>query len=197
MDMMFEPSDPEYYNIHMIEAFCRTVCRSILLTSSRSVPSALGVDLVIGHLLEVRPDEKRTYELFGGLEYTPISEDFKPFQKKRTRKENIENIMVAFGGGGDLDGPRLTLKALHQIGFKGRVDILISPLSPYNRSGLKRDGFPFQITIRQNLPSVAPLIYNADLIIGSYGHITFEAMCLGTPFIVVGLKDFQIDYARR
>src|SRR5690606_7796134 len=47
-------------------------------------------------------------------------------------------------------------------------------------------------SVYQGLPSLAPLMLCADLMIGAGGSTTWERMCLGLPAIVISIADNQV-----
>lgn len=195
MDMMFDPLNPDYYNVDAIDQFSITVGKSIILTSSKEIPLQLNVDIVIGHLLKKNPIEKTNYCLYAGLEYAPVSKEFRNYVSK-IKNGPVKNIVIAFGGGKNIDGPKMVLKALKKTNYEGNADVLLSPLAEVEFDELKHYSNYFITNIHQNLMSIAQLIYKADMVICTYGHLTYEALCLGIPVIVIGIKDFQVAYAR-
>jgi spore coat polysaccharide biosynthesis predicted glycosyltransferase SpsG len=74
---------------------------------------------------------------------------------------------------------------------------LLSPFHKRFQAGLARRKTPYRLRIHSNVRSVAPFLRRADVAFGTYGNVTFEALCLGTPFVAVPVKNFQLAYAKR
>ena len=198
IDLMYDSHDPEYYDHELIRSISRHSQRIILLTSSRTAPAELPVDIVVGCLLD--NSKSRTYELKAGFEYAPVDPSvchWRP-QKPQVTAE-MDRVFVGFGNWGDPEGVRLTLHALHEWSYTGKVDLLLpGALLSYRGTleGLGKEA-EYDMDIHHRIPSVPELMVEADAAIGSYGHITYEAMGVGTPFLIVGVKPFMIEYGKQ
>ena len=195
IDVMFDPYDAECYDATVIRHVARHADTSVLLTSARTAPDSLPVDMVVGHLLA--DASRRTYDLKSGLEYAPVDPsvcDVRPATPPAPRP--LERVFVAFGNWGDPAGLFLVLEALAEQSFRGDVEVLLpSALESHkdDLAALDTDA-PYTLTLRHAVPSVPELLVDADLAIGTYGHVTYESMAVGTPFLIVGVKPFMVDY---
>jgi spore coat polysaccharide biosynthesis predicted glycosyltransferase SpsG len=197
IDIMFDQNDMDYYDMERIYHICKKFRKTVLISSSKKIPKILPVDVVIGHLLEDYQSNPYRFKLYAGLQYSPVDENFVAYRlSERIISEEINHIFVCFGSWNTVDGPLLVLDSLKMMKFKGKVDVLISPLQSKDKNKLKSYTSEFRLKLHNNIPSIAPLFYDADLAIGTYGHVVFEALCLGIPYIVIGVKDFQVSYSK-
>ncbi len=200
VDIMFDKEDMDYYDRPRLEAIRTRFPRVVLLSSAITVPRDLPVDIVVGHVLQGPKPRASSgpFRTMAGLEYAPVSAEFRRLRThRRTVRRDIRRVFVGFGASRDVHGVNGVLDALTLSGFRGRVDLLLSPFHRRFEAGITRRDRPYQLRVHSNIPSVAPLLCGADLAFGTYGNVTFEALCLGTPFAAVPVKTFQLRYARR
>jgi spore coat polysaccharide biosynthesis predicted glycosyltransferase SpsG len=201
VDIMFDKEDMDYYDRPRLSRIRRQFRRVVLLSSAITVPDDLPVDVVIGHVLPddmTRRSVRRPFRVLGGLDYAPVSAEFSRLRGRRARTHtHIATVFLGFGASKNVRGLKRVLDALVSFGFSGEVDLLLSPFHQRFAAGLARLDTPYRLRIHSNVRSVAPLVRKADVAFGTYGNVTFEALCLGTPFVVVPVKDFQRAYAKR
>lgn len=198
IDVMSDAHDPEYYNRELIRSVSGSSQQSVLLTSSSTAPSKLPVDVVVGHLLDgSRP---RTYELKAGFNYAPVDPSVRRWRPQKPQvTDEVDRVFVGFGNWGDPEGVRLTLRALREWSYTGRVDLLLPGALLSYRGTLEGLGeeAEYDMDIHHEIPSVPEVMVEADVAIGTYGHITYEAMGVGTPFLIVGVKPFMVEYGKK
>jgi len=104
----------------------------------------------------------------------------------------VRRVMVYFGGA---DADNLTGRAIAALLSLGRedvaVDVVINPSSPHAASIRQQVEGQAQITLYEAIPSLAPLMMQADLAIGAGGATSWERCCLGLPSLVVTLAENQ------
>lgn len=112
------------------------------------------------------------------------------------RRGPVRRIFVFFGGA-DIDN--LTGRTL--AAFLGvqrpdvELDVLISSTSPH-AAGIDRQVAGMRnVRLHGALPTLAPLMAQADLAIGASGATNWERLCLGLPAIVVSLAENQVPVA--
>lgn len=108
------------------------------------------------------------------------------------RRGAIFRILIFFGGA---DSANLTERALDAFLALGRpdieVDIVIGASSRHGDAVRQKAEAHANIHVHANLPSLAPLMSEADLAIGAGGSTHWERLCLGLPCLVVTLADNQ------
>jgi spore coat polysaccharide biosynthesis predicted glycosyltransferase SpsG len=198
VDTMFDREDMDYYDIPRLAAVRRRFTRVVVVSSALTAPARLPADVVIGHMLRRPRGGGRGPRALAGLAYAPVSAEFRRARRRRPNAATrIGRVFVGFGGSRGIRGLTTVLDALVLSDFTGSVDVLLSPFHRrFERALLKRTA-PYRLRLHSNVKSVAPLLRRADVAFGTYGNITFEALCLGVPFLVVAVKDFQKAYAGR
>lgn len=195
LDYMYDAQDAEYYDRSLISTVSDLAERSVVITSSRTAPSDLPVDVVIGHLLDPLMDSR--YELKAGLEYSPVAPEVEVYRSSEAEvRDQIERVFVGFGNSKDLEALHTTLYGLEESDYARQVDVLLPPSLYSETDRLGDEKWLFSLNLHHNIPSVPPLLTKADHMIGSYGHMTFEAIALGVPPLIVGTKDFMVEYAQ-
>jgi UDP-2,4-diacetamido-2,4,6-trideoxy-beta-L-altropyranose hydrolase len=118
-------------------------------------------------------------EILIGLEYAVIRDEFLKIKERKKRTE-LKNILIFFGGS---DHENFALKFLNS-----RITELFPEFS-FNlltrKAEIKSNEMLFpNLKIHVNPPSVAELMNDADLYIGSGGTITFERFYMGLPGLI-------------
>jgi spore coat polysaccharide biosynthesis predicted glycosyltransferase SpsG len=197
VDIMFDKEDMDYFDLVRLRQIRKRFERVVVLSSAMTVPDDLPVDVVIGHVLETARRMRRPFRTFAGLDYSPVSAEFRAARGRRAAvPEEVKRVFVGFGASRDIRGVTSVLDALKLRNFAGEVDLLLSPFHQRFAAPLGRRKSSYRMRIHSNVRSVAPLLRRADIAFGTYGNITFESLCLGTPFLTVAVKDFQLAYAK-
>ncbi len=194
VDYMFDCTDMGTYDDALIRYVGERARRTILISSANQIPSDLPVDLAVGHMLS--PDQETGYTLKTGLAYAPVPTEFQEhIPKAPTVREDIRRVLVALGNSEDPGGFEVALRGLEKTDFGGRVDVLLPPALVEHKKSFSQVNAGSDIQFYHNVPTVIPLLQRADCMIGSYGNLTFEALALGLPVIVIGIKRFMVEYA--
>jgi len=194
IDYMFDSQDMDAYDVPLTADVAEHASVSILMSSSATVPSKLPVDVVIGHMLD--STQETDFELKAGMKYVPVAPEVEEYRLPEPRAaEQVERIFVGFGNSDDPSGVRLALRALQQIDYSDQVDLLLPPALADRMDEFRGTKRSFELTLYHDIPSVPALLTEADCMIGSYGNMTFEALALGVPVVVVGMKPFMVEYA--
>lgn len=108
------------------------------------------------------------------------------------RQGRVRRVLVFFSGADvdDLTGMAIgALRALGRADFE--VDVVITASHPFAaqiRARLRDDA---RFNLHVNLPTLAPLMAQADLAIGASGVTSWERACLGLPSLVITMADNQ------
>jgi spore coat polysaccharide biosynthesis predicted glycosyltransferase SpsG len=102
-----------------------------------------------------------------------------------------------FGGSDPADITSAAVEALLQLDTMAAIDIVLGAHFAHDAS-LTRilDRYPTKktsVTVYRNVKNVAELMFNADLAVTSPGLSVFEALCVGTPVIVIPQDRLQHD----
>lgn len=107
-------------------------------------------------------------------------------ERARVREGQVRRILITFGG---TDQENLTGRALSAILSLGRHEVEVDVVAA-NHS-LHIDGIRSlvrghdNVRLHPTLPTLAPLMLEADLAIGAGGATTWERLCLGLPTLVI------------
>ena len=198
VDTMFDREDMDYYDIPRLAGVRRRFARVVVVSSALTAPANLPADVVIGHMLRKTSRASGRARTLAGLKYAPVSSAFRRARRPRSaERARIRRVFLGFGGSRDIRGLKTVLDALALANFTGDVDILLSPFHRRYEAALRRHTRSYRVRVHFNVASVAALLRGADVAFGTYGNITFEALCLGVPFLAVAVKDFQKAYAAR
>lgn len=108
------------------------------------------------------------------------------------RRGPIQRIFISFGGA---DNDNLTGRALDAfLNLKQPdidVDVVIATSCRHFDAIRQRVARHGNIHLHSDLPTLGPLIANADLAIGAIGATSWERLCLGLPTLVVTLAHNQ------
>jgi len=135
-------------------------------------------------------DEKTNTLYFYGPKYWVLRKEFYKFKKKRKAPaKKIEGILLIFGGSDPSNLTTTVLDELLSLENDFRINVILGAHFGYydslnqvlSRHQNKKDN----VSIYRDINNVAELMYKADLVIASPGLSVFEALCVGTPVIVM------------
>jgi len=143
-------------------------------------------------------DEETNTLYFYGPKYWVLRKECYEFKKRgKTLRNKVEKIALIFGGS---DASNLTSAALDELlhlknDFK--IDVILGAHFTYfdslNQVLSQPSAKKKKVSVYKNIKNVAELMYKADLVMASPGLAAFEALCVGTPMIVMHQNEFQKD----
>ena len=190
IDRMSDPGDMNGYD-PQVTATLNTRCRRLLyICSGTQVPPVPSDVLVIGYQpadVGHLPDHIRW-----SLDFAPVSANLRV---EPPPMRDDKSILVALGGHPDDRPLRQVLAVIALMPSINHVHVLLSPVM-----GRGADAYGVgahqALSLHQNVPSVAPLLGQAGLVVASFGNLVYEALALGAPTCVVGQKAFQVTLAQ-
>lgn len=122
-----------------------------------------------------------------GPRFALLDPHYSKLHKKTLIKSGkIKRVIIFFGGA---DQENLTGLSTHIFTKFNKneilFDVIVSKKNIFYSQIMKLSQKNKNITLHNELPSLAPLIYKADLAIGAAGSNTWERCCLGTPSIII------------
>jgi len=132
-----------------------------------------------------------------GPEYALLDPAYAELRDRASLKDkSVRRILIFFGG---VDNRNLTGRALEAVLKLKRQKIEIDVVAAGN-------GFHYQslrnqveghsnVRLHRNLPTLAPLMAQADLAIGAGGSTSWERLCMGLPTLVVTVAENQLEVA--
>ena len=133
-----------------------------------------------------------------GPKYWILRPEFYEYKNLGKRiNSKTKRILLIFGGS---DPSNLTTIALQKLIKSGRelsIDVILGSHYGFDDELKQIINAPecasADINVHRNVSNVAELMYKADLVLASPGLSAFEALCVGTPVIVVPHDSLQRD----
>ena len=134
-----------------------------------------------------------TCTLLLGPKYALLHRDYAEMHEADVAPDGpIRRIFVFFGGADEHNLTGRSLSAFLALGKSDiEVDVVVSAGSPHTSAIRRQVQGHANIHLHSNLPSLAPLMRQADLAIGAGGTTSWERLCVGLPALVVTLADNQ------
>jgi spore coat polysaccharide biosynthesis predicted glycosyltransferase SpsG len=186
-DRMDDAEDPEVVDVDRVRAL-RDLCGQVILfANGHSLPRLESGVTVIGY--KPAAVVSRPPRVYWSLEFAPVFDDV-----PATSQRNPHRVFVALGGAEGDRGLRTVCEALRLLPQITEVDVLDSPVNPLepDPGWLRADQ---RLATHRRVPSVAPFLAGAGLVVASYGHLAYEALACGSPLCLLGQKAFQARYA--
>lgn len=128
-----------------------------------------------------------------GPKYALLQTEYSQHREKaKIRNLSTKNLLIFFGGSDKKNLTELAFLAAHSFGSEFSSINVVMPSSSrfYNR--VKKLIKPIKnANLHCDLPSLAPLMLEADIGIGAGGATNWERLCLGLPSLVITLAKNQ------
>ncbi len=133
-----------------------------------------------------------------GPEYALLQPQYAELRPRTPpRQGSIKNILIYFGGSDQHDLTGMATQACLQLNRPDiQLNVVMGNSYPHPEKLQQLAHTHSNIRLHQNLPSLAPLMLQADLAIGAGGSTSWERCCLGLPAIIVTLAENQIPIAQ-
>lgn len=128
-----------------------------------------------------------------GPQYALLQPEYAELHPRTPPREGpIRRVLVYFGGADTDNLTGLAIAAFRSLQRDDIIlDVVINSGSPHADAIREQVQKIQQVTLHTHLPSLAPLMVQADLAIGAGGATSWERCCLGLPTLVVTLADNQ------
>jgi spore coat polysaccharide biosynthesis predicted glycosyltransferase SpsG len=130
-----------------------------------------------------------------GPRYALISSDYREVRWEWEEHRELKRVLISFGG---VDRHGRTQKVLAHLDRHETpldVDVVVGPYYPFEDELKKYRGL-HRLAVHPRLPSLAPLMAQADLMISASGVTVLQACCVGVPLIVIQTQDNQRELYR-
>jgi UDP-2,4-diacetamido-2,4,6-trideoxy-beta-L-altropyranose hydrolase len=155
-------------------------------------------NLIINHNIHARSEmyssKASDARLLIGTSYFLLRREFRPLIAAwKGVEENVERILVSFGGGDKNNLTLLTLKALSSMGLTHlKVEVVIGPNNAnFQKINRYVQSQKLECRVVRDVENMPELFNKSDLIISAGGTTLLEAASLGLPAIVVTAADNQ------
>lgn len=133
-----------------------------------------------------------------GVEFALLQPEYRELrQRAKARAGAVRRILISFGGADRFGLTLSSLRAAIEVtGDDVAIDVVI-PSGIADRDAIEVTAATARrVTVHVDVPTLAPLILEADLGIGAAGSTSWERLCLGLPSIVIALADNQVAIAK-
>ncbi|TVT58087.1 MAG: UDP-2,4-diacetamido-2,4,6-trideoxy-beta-L-altropyranose hydrolase [Sedimenticola thiotaurini] len=132
-------------------------------------------------------------ELLLGPEFALLQPQYRELHGSAMRRNDpVRRILVYFGAGNFGSLIVLTIDAFLLLDLGDvELDVVLSTEHPDAEMVCNRIGGHSNITLHGRLPSLAPLMMNADAAVGAGGATSWERCCLGLATLVITIADNQ------
>lgn len=129
-----------------------------------------------------------------GTQYALLQGDYAIWRSRVAPRQTVRRVLVYFGGAdaagltGKAVGAALSISDLAIDAVVSGRDLHLAALRQLAESEPR-------LRLHTGLPTLAPLLAEADLAIGAFGATSWERLCLGLPTIAVSMAANQVDVA--
>jgi len=134
------------------------------------------------------PEEKP--KLFLGPKFMVMDRSFAEFHTKAKKNDN-QNVLVSMGGIDKNGATTLLAGALEPLKDILKTIIIGPGFVHVDKLDRIRKRFDSSFHIISNAGNMAELIFNSDLVFSTGGNTLYEAVCLGTPAIVLWEEEHE------
>jgi UDP-2,4-diacetamido-2,4,6-trideoxy-beta-L-altropyranose hydrolase len=128
-----------------------------------------------------------------GPRYALLHPQYAELHSRTSPREGpVRRVLVYFGGADRDNLTGMTISAFLSLERTDiAMDVVINPDSPHAAAVRQQAASTGQIQLYERLPTLAPLMMQADLAVGAGGATSWERCCLGLPSLVITLAENQ------
>lgn len=169
-----------------------------LTLANRHADVAITADIGSRFKNVVFRDESTGTMYYYGPRYWILRRGFYEYKRRgKAPPAATERILLLFGGSDPANHTARALEALLGLDQVSKLDVVLGAHFAHTasvNSVLERhSGKSARVSVHHNVKNVAELMYFADLVLASPGLSAFEALCVGTPVIVMPQDSLQRD----
>ena len=158
----------------------------------------LDQNLVDGLLTRYRTLIPKDSACLLGPEFALLQSDYPiAHHSAAPRVGPAKRLLVYFGGADQKNLTGMAISAFQELDRNDiQLDVIINSRSPFKLSIQEQVEGLKNVTLYEDVPSLAGLMLKADLAIGGGGATCWERCCLGLPAYVVTLAENQVPIAK-
>lgn len=128
-----------------------------------------------------------------GPKYALLQNEYSQLREKpKARNSSTKNLLIFFGGSDQSNLTELAFLAAHSFGSEfSSINVVMPSASPFYHRVKKLIKPIKNANLYCDLPSLAPLMLEADIGMGAGGATNWERFCLGLPSLVITLAENQ------
>lgn len=191
VDRMADPDDVDAWDARLLERLRGQSRHVIHIASGTTPPDMPGDVTVVGYQpIEHAPDRPNTH---WGPKFAPVEGTADEGTPGRP-----DAAFVAIGGGDSARCLALVLETIAAMDRFTLARILVSPVWDESAIAAAVSDYPGMAVERlENLPDLTAKIRDSAVVIATQGNLAYQAIALRRPTVLVAIKDFQADIARR
>ena len=142
----------------------------------------------------MQPLRERSETLFLlGPKYALLRPEFIEWKPRHRFSENVQKIVLTFGGGDDRGAALFCLTALTHVWESIEAVVLLRSSSPHVMAiqDWVSHNQRLKINLRVDEPEIARRMHEADLALIAGGMTTFEVASMGLPALILQIADNQ------
>jgi UDP-2,4-diacetamido-2,4,6-trideoxy-beta-L-altropyranose hydrolase len=157
----------------------------------------LGVGASLADVL-VDANRRENKKKFFGPKYVVLHDDFaREHKKARILHKSVKNVMLAIGGGDPHNYTQKILECLEDVEYNFNTAVVLGPTFKDVHHIKQRWKDHDRVYFLENLETlIKPLLW-ADCAIVNGGMTMFEALCVGTPTLVVSQNVDEVKNVKR
>lgn len=131
--------------------------------------------------------------LYSGHKYYILKDEFN-YQESKTISEEVNKILLTFGGTDPNNFTEKTIEAILESKYENDIEIILG-LGYANKKEIQekyKDND--RITIYENVRNMSEHMYNADLIFTSAGRTMYEIASIGVPCICLCQNEREVSH---
>ncbi|MCD6579348.1 hypothetical protein J7L48_07710 [bacterium] len=145
--------------------------------------------LVINALYERAHQRSNHYY---GHKYYIIRRDLQFLKPKNSISKKIKRIVITFGGTDENNYTERVLKTLIELGFKGKIDIVLGMGNTRYKELTKYKSN--EISIYKDVKNMGELLLSTDMGITSYGRTIYEFAYLNVPVLAIAQNKRELKH---
>ena len=149
-------------------------------------PGAQLADLLVSDLYE-NPLVKNQLT---GVENAILAPSFETVNRQARITQDVEHVLVLFGGTDPSELARKSLSALQAIGYQGKV----SCVRGLGASAIDAQDFDLNLEVLSNVQNIGALMAQASLALSSAGRTITELMSIGVPTICLAQNEKELTH---
>ena len=131
--------------------------------------------------------------IFTGHKYYILKDEFY-FQPEKIITQNVENILITFGGTDPNNFTERVINAITKTSYEGRINVILG-LGYSDKEGLiSRIQSNPAIQVYTNVPNISEFMFKADIIFTSAGRTMYEICSLGVPSICLCQNERELTH---
>lgn len=147
-------------------------------------------DVIFDSLYEHDLSEAHT---FSGRRYYILKDEFY-FQPEKIITQNVDNVLIAFGGNDPNNFTERVINAITKTNYEGRINVILGVGYPDKEGLISRIESNTAIQVYTDVSNISEFMFKADIIFTSAGKKMYEICSLGVPTICLCQDERELTH---